>query len=245
MSVERARSFGSVAELYDEFRPPPPPGAASLLGDLNGLKVLEVAAGTGLWSRYLAALGADLTIVEPDDDMRAVLKRRSPDVQALVGTAESLPVEDASYDVVVSSSAWHWFKQPDARNEMARVLVDFGRLFVLWNGFSRDVEWVQELINLRNNESGPTIRPRGWTASELADGPFEDVTDISLDWSWPRTTEQMASLFGTYSGVIMLSDEQKIVVDQKVRTRLASVSLDGMVDVPMTLRGTTAVRSAR
>jgi SAM-dependent methyltransferase len=245
MSVERARSFGSVAELYDEFRPPPPPSAATLLGDLQGLKVLEVGAGTGLWSRYLVELGAELTIVEPDDDMRAVLQRRSPDLHALVGTAESLPVDDASYDVVVSSSAWHWFTQPDARNEMARVLVDRGRLFVLWNGFSREVEWVQELINLRNNEKGAVVRPRGWTAGELADGPFEDVTDISLSWSWPRTTEQMASLFGTYSGVIMLSDEQKVVVDQKVRARLAGMAVDGIIDVPMTLRGTTAVRSAR
>jgi SAM-dependent methyltransferase len=245
MSVERARSFGSVADLYDEFRPPPPPGAAALLGDLHGLTVLEVGAGTGLWSRYLVELGADLTIVEPDDDMRAVLQRRSPDIHALVGTAESLPVADASFDVVVTSSAWHWFKQPEAKNEMARVLVDHGRLLVLWNGFSRDVEWVRELINLRNNESGPTIRPRGWTAAELSDGPFEQVADVALDWSWPRTTEQMASLFGTYSGVIMLSGEEKIVVDQKVRARLASVAFDGMVEVPMTLRGTTALRSAR
>jgi SAM-dependent methyltransferase len=245
MSVNRARSFGSVAALYDEFRPPPPAAASSLLGDLHGLKVLEVAAGTGLWSRYLVSLGADLTIVEPDDDMRAVLQRRSPHIHALVGTAESLPVEDASYDVVVVSSAWHWFQQPAATDEMGRVLADRGRLFVLWNGFSRDVEWVQELIELRNNDRGHAHRPRGWTATELGNGAFEDVTDISVDWTWPRTTEEMVSLFGTYSGVIMLSDDQKKVVDQRVRTRLASVTVDARVDVPMTLRGTTATRSAR
>jgi len=245
VSVNRARSFGSVAALYDEFRPPPPPAASSLLGDLHGLKVLEVAAGTGLWSRYLIGLGANLTIVEPDDEMRTVLERRSPQIHALVGTAESLPVDDASFDVVVVSSAWHWFEQPAAANEMARVLADHGRLFVLWNGFSRDVAWVQELIELRNNDRGRGHRPRGWTATELGNGPFEQITDLSVDWSWPRTTEEMVSLFGTYSGVIMLSDEQKKVVDQRVRARLASVAVDGHVEVPMTLRGTTATRSAR
>jgi SAM-dependent methyltransferase len=245
MPVERARSFGSVAELYDEFRPSPPPEASSILGDLHGLKVLEVGAGTGLWSRFLVQQGAQLTIVEPDDNMRAVLIRRSSDVKALTGTAESLPVEDASFDVVVSSSAWHWFTQPDARDEMARVLVDGGRLIVLWNGFSRDVEWVQELITLRNNEEVPGVRHRGWRAAELSEGAFEQVKDVALDWSWTRTTDQMVSLFGTYSGVIILNDEQKRVVDRRVREKLEGMTADGVVDVPMTLRGTIAVRSAR
>jgi SAM-dependent methyltransferase len=245
MSENRARSFGAVAELYDRFRPAPPAGAASLLGDLHGLKVLEVAAGTGLWSRFLVELGADLTIVEPDDHMRAVLERRSPRIHALVGTAESLPVADASFDVVVISSAWHWFQQPEATNEMARVLRDSGRLFVLWNGFSRDVAWVQELTKLRSDAGGPKIRPRGWTAAELSGGFFGDVTEFSVDWQWRRTTEELVSLFGTYSGVIIRSDDERATIDRTVRRRVENVAVDGVLGVPMTLRGTVATRLAR
>ncbi|MGC1418724.1 MAG: class I SAM-dependent methyltransferase [Acidimicrobiales bacterium] len=245
MTGERAQSFGSVAEQYDEFRPGPPPEAASLLGDLNGVSVLEVAAGTGLWSRFLLGQGASLTVVEPNEQMRAVLERRSPGVPALVGTAESLPVKDASFDVVVSSSAWHWFRQPDATLEMARVLKDDGRIFVFWNGFARDVEWVQELTRLRDDEGDTKPRPRGWTATELADGPFHDVTDVAVDWTWPRTPAQIVALFGTYSGVIVRSETERSLIDAKVRARLADVADGAEIDLPMTLRGTTARRSAR
>lgn len=245
MSVERAQSFGAVAELYDQYRPSPPPEAARLLGDIRGRKVLEVAAGTGLWSRFLLAQGADLTIVEPDEKMRAVLERRSPQVHALVGTAESLPVVDASFDVVVVSSAWHWFRQPEATQEMARVLCDAGRLFVLWNGFSRSLEWVDELSKLRDGKRDPSVRPRSWTAPELAEGLFVDVTDVSVDWTWRRTTDEVVKLFGTYSGVSTRTQAERTQVGATLRELLAKVTVDDVVDVPMTLRGTVATRSAR
>jgi SAM-dependent methyltransferase len=245
MFEERAQSFGAIAELYDHYRPSPPAGAATLLGDIRGLKVLEVAAGTGLWSRFLLEQGADLTIVEPDEKMRAVLERRSPQVHALVGTAENLPVADASFDVVVISSAWHWFRQPEATQEMARVLSDGGRLFVLWNGFSRSLEWVNELSKLRDGKKDPSVRPRSWTAPELAHGLFVDVTDISLDWTWPRTTDEVVKLFGTYSGVSTRTEAERAEIGAKLRDLLGQVTVNDVVDVPMTLRGTVATRSTR
>ena len=245
MTGERARSFGAVAEQYDEFRPGPPENAASLFGDLSGVSVLEVAAGTGLWSRFLSKLGARLTVVEPDDQMRAVLERRSPHVHALAGTAESLPLADASFDVVVSSSAWHWFTQPDATLEMARVLVDDGRLFVLRSGFSKDVAWVQELTRLRDRGGDTQSRPRGWTAAELAGAPVRDVSELAIDWTWRRTIDQVVALFRTYSGVIMRSEHERSQLDDRVRARLAELAVQGQLELPMTLRGTMASRSAR
>jgi SAM-dependent methyltransferase len=199
----------------------------------------------------LLGLGANVSVIEPDDDMRKVLTRRSPEVHVLHGSAESVPVPDGSFDAVFSSSAWHWFSQPDATNEMARLLRDSGNLYIFWNGFSRDDPWTASLTKLRERPDDINARPRGWNATFELGGPFVDVRDVSLDWTWSRTIDQVVALFGTYSGSIIQSGENKAQLAQKVRERLVE-RLDGpdadgdsLVELVMTLRGTIARRQPR
>lgn len=241
----RGLKFGTVAKQYDRYRPGPPDSAAAIAGDLRGLEVLEVGAGTGKLTRFLLGRGANVSVIEPDDEMRRVLVRRSPEAHVLLGQAESVPSPDASFDAVFSSSAWHWFTQPDATNEFARVLRDDGRLNVWWNGFSRDVPWMVELTKMREREDDPNRRPRGWRAVVDPDGPFIDAHDFSLDWSWPRTIDEVVGNFGTYSGAIIQGDEARRALEEQVRVRLRALFGDGEIVLPMTLRGTTARRRAR
>jgi SAM-dependent methyltransferase len=242
---KRGLKFGSVAEQYDEFRPGPPASAAALFGDIADRDVLEVAAGTGKWTRFLLELGAVVTVVEPDDDMRAVLVRRSPQVRAVPGVAEHLPVDDRTFDTILVSSAWHWFEQPEATNEMARVLRDRGRLAVLWNGFSRDVPWIASLAELRERPNDEGRRPRGWSAEFSTDSPFEIERQVEINWEWARSVEEIISLFGTYTGAIIRSDDDRESMRAELRRRLEPVAVNGVVPVPMTVRGTIARRRAR
>jgi SAM-dependent methyltransferase len=218
---------------------------STILGELRGAKVLEVGAGTGKWTRFLLELGADVTIVEPDDDMRAVLVRRSPEVHAIKGAAEALPVDDETFDVVLVSSAWHWFEQPAATNEVARVLRDNGQLLILWNGFSGEVPWVESLLALRERPDDERKRPRGWGATFGDGSEFVVESDVELHWMWSRTIDQVVSVFGTYSGTIIRTDEERQDVEREVRRRLEAFAVDGVVEVPMTVRGTIARRQAR
>ena len=241
----RGLRFGTVAEQYDLYRPAPPKVVVEILGDLRGLQVLEVGAGTGKWTRLLLELGAIVTVVEPDDDMRAVLERRSPDVVAIRGAAEALPLGDATYDAVLVSSAWHWFEQPAAMNEMARVLRDDGTLFVLWNGFSRDVAWLTPLIELRDRRDDDGKRPRGWAADLGIGGEFVVESDGELDWTWTRSVDEMIALFGTFSGAIIRTDEERLEMNVELRAGFDAVAVDGVLEMPMTVRGTVARRLVR
>lgn len=244
MSDGRGRLFGTVAELYDRYRPEMPPELAPFVGEVAGRRALDVGAGTGKLTRFLLARGAEVVAVEPDDDMRAVLRARSPEAEALAGTAESLPLPDASVDVVASSSAWHWFEHPAAELEMARVLRDGGRLVVAWNGLSRSEGWVRALVGLREREDDPHRRPRGWRA-DLSAGPYEDVADFDVAWTWRRSVEELVGMFATYSGSIVRPEDERAELFERVRAVAEERAVDGYVEVPMSLRGTTARRAAR
>jgi SAM-dependent methyltransferase len=146
---ERATSFGNVAATYDRVRPGPPPAALDWLVPAGCEVAVDLAAGTGLFTRALLGRAARVVAVEPDPRMREVLASRSPEVDVRAGWGEAMPLGDASADAVFVSTAWHWFDPARAVPEIARVLRPGGRLGVLWTSRDRDQDWVAELDLLR------------------------------------------------------------------------------------------------
>lgn len=63
-------SFDSVADEYDSARPAYPDGVYEALGDVDGLCVLNVGAGTGIASRQLLERGAQVVAVDPGGSRR-------------------------------------------------------------------------------------------------------------------------------------------------------------------------------
>jgi SAM-dependent methyltransferase len=74
-----------------------------------------------------------VTAVEPVREMREVLERVLPDVAALDGTAEAIPLPDAAADAVTVAQAFHWFDGPRTLVEIHRVLRPGGGVALLWN----------------------------------------------------------------------------------------------------------------
>jgi SAM-dependent methyltransferase len=138
-----ASAFGSQAENYDRARPGWPPGAvAGLIERFGAHTVLDLAAGTGKLTGVLVEHADEVIAVEPVDGMRAVLGRRVPAARVLSGTAEAIPLPDASVDAVFVAEAFHWFDLERAPAEIARVLRPGGGLAILWNRPGATVEWV-------------------------------------------------------------------------------------------------------
>jgi SAM-dependent methyltransferase len=131
--------FADVADDYERGRPGYPPEAIEAIGLTAGARVADVGAGTGKLTRALLAAGLDVVAVEPLDGLRARLVAETPGLEALSGSAEALPLGDASVDGVACGESFHWFDAGRAAPELARVIRPGGVLAILWNTPADDV----------------------------------------------------------------------------------------------------------
>ena len=162
----RGRSFGAVAAGYAALRPTYPAEAvAFLLGDGGPRRVLDLGAGTGLLTEVVRGMGHEVRAVDPSPEMLAELTARLPRVGAAVGTAEAIPVADASVDGLVAGQAAHWFDPAPAAREMGRVLRPGGVLGLIWNTRDARVQWVAALEALLVDEA------RGHEADQASSTP--------------------------------------------------------------------------
>jgi SAM-dependent methyltransferase len=146
-------AFADVAGAYERGRPGYPSEAVRWLVGDEPRDVVDLGAGTGKLTRTLVALGHRVTAVEPLDEMRAQLAVVLPEVSAVAGSAESMPLPDASADVVTSAQAFHWFDHDDALPEIARVLRPAGRLALVWNSRDDRDPWMARLSAIIGNET--------------------------------------------------------------------------------------------
>jgi SAM-dependent methyltransferase len=214
---EKATSFGSVAESYDRVRPGPAPEALAWLVPDGCRVAVDLAAGTGLFTRELVGRSARVLAVEPDARMREVFARQLPEVDVLDGRGEAMPLADASADAVFVSTAWHWLDPDLAVPEIARVLRPGGRLGVVWTSRDRDQDWVAELDLLRldgiDDDAGePRTLAEARAALDLhhtvtlpAGAEFADVETASFGYTRSVSVDDALDWLASNSGFITAS----------------------------------------
>jgi len=173
--VDPARSFGSVADAYDRGRPAYPADAVAWLAGGEAKVVLELGAGTGKLTRLLVDQGHAVFATEPDEAMLAVLRERVPEVSAKVATAEEIPANDRSVDVVVVAQAFHWFDHELALAEIARVLKPGGHVALVWNSRDERIPWVRRMGDILGRQDLDTSSAEHLVHSALF-GFMEEAT---------------------------------------------------------------------
>lgn len=117
---------------------------------LDGLSVLEVGCGTGRFSRRIAALGANLTVLDIGPNL---VKTVSEQVgcKGVVGDACKLPFADETFDTVISSECIEHTPDPLAAiREMCRVCKKGGTVcFTTPNRLWYPVLWLSVKLRVR------------------------------------------------------------------------------------------------
>jgi SAM-dependent methyltransferase len=250
----RGASFGAVAEAYAELRPGYPEAAvrwalAPAGADVARLRVLDLGAGTGKLTGQLAGLVAEVTAVEPDPSMLAELRRRLPRVRAVGGSAEAIPLPDASVDAVLCGQALHWFDLGRALPEIARVLVPGGVLAGLWNNDDDQVEWVAGLQKAAEGAAAPSLTVRRLQATDrdmdiFGARLFAPAERAEFPNGQRHTTESLAAALATHSKLLVMPvpERQRLLAQVRDYLRARPETRDGEFTLPMV---TNAVRAAR
>lgn len=251
--LSHASSFGPAAVEYAEHRPDYAQAAVRwALEPAPGPRVLDLGAGTGKLTGTLVALGAQVTAVEPDPAMLAELRRSLPAVRALRGSAEAIPLPDASVDAVLAGNAMHWFDMAVAGPEIARVLAPSGILAGLWNIMDDRAEWVAGLARVSGSAAiGPRDTPAGWRA-ETADAHlpkngvaarFGSPEQAGFPHGQCRTADSLVATLATRAGVLVMPEHEREATLGRIRDFLANrpETARGEFTLPM-LTGVLRVR---
>jgi SAM-dependent methyltransferase len=246
-------AFGAAAAAYAEHRPDYAQAAVRwALEPAPGHRVLDLGAGTGKLTATLVALGAEVIAVEPDPAMLSELRRALPTVCALPGSAEAVPLPDASVDAVLAGNALHWFDMDVAGPEIARVLVPGGILAGLWNVVDNRVDWVAGLEQVSGSAAiGPRDTLSNWRV-ETADAHlpsnallarFGSPAQAEFPHRQRRTADALVATLATRAGLLVMAEEERQGTLGRIRAFLASrpETAQGEFTLPM-LTGVLRVR---
>jgi ubiquinone/menaquinone biosynthesis C-methylase UbiE len=217
-----AIGFDKAADVYERARPGYPTEAVDFIVEQLGSGLyVDLAAGTGKFTRELIARDRDVIAVEPVAGMRATFSSVLPDVPILAGTAEALPFPDQSVDAITAAQAAHWFDAARAVVEFDRVLKPGGRIALIWNVRDESYDWVHkvtEIIDPYERMHGtPRYKHRAWQPPFDQSDLIENVSTAQFRYAQPMTVEGFLDRFNSCSFIAILDEETKAEVIGKLR----------------------------
>lgn len=162
------------------------------IADPSGRDLLDVGTGTGFWLPRYASAASSVTGVEPDPALLRAAQDRVASIdnaEAVAGSAEHLPVADATMDIVHARFAYFFGHGADAGLEEVRRVLRPGGIFI---AVDNDWGWGQfsDLLRLAttgNAAIDPGETDRWWRERGA------DRVDVRAGWH-ARSSEELDAI---------------------------------------------------
>jgi SAM-dependent methyltransferase len=187
-------AWSGVAEewsaLWGGFSDPARHALIAATGVHGGSRVLDVGCGSGELLAMLEGLGAITAGIDPAPRMLELARLRAPGSDIRLGTVESLPWPDRSFDLVTAVNSLQFADDTlAALSEMARVTDPGGSVAVAnWaEGDLNDLDAIERAVATAN---GDEMRPDGELRIEggletlLREGGLDVVASGLIDVPW-------------------------------------------------------------
>lgn len=239
-------AFEPVATEYDRARPAYPAAVYEALGDLEGLVVLDVGAGTGIATRQLLGRGAIVIAVEPGERILAKATDRTPDLRAVVADGVHLPVRDRTVDVACFAQSWHWLDPATRAQEVRRVLRPGGRWAGWWSHARADSEkWFDAYWSAIEAACPGTHRDQrntDWGATVDVPSMFVIPPRVVVPWTRTVSIEDWMTDQASHSYVAGLAEDAREDLLAELRRILRTEFVSGTMTVPYETWMWTAAR---
>jgi SAM-dependent methyltransferase len=241
--TERGLVFGEVAELYDAHRAGYPDELLDDVVEFAGVgpgdRVLEVGGGTGIATRGLATRGLAIHVVEPSEEMAAVLRARTIGLPVTVdGCRFEHWTPDAAYPLLVSAQAWHWVDRATRWPAARTALADDGAIALFGHKPRPAGDVGERIVALQRAATAPELRrpysedlqyAREFATELAASGLFRAVEHRDYHFTRRYDAQGFVRLMATMSDTRLLAADDRERVDRELARLIDGAG--GRVDV--------------
>lgn len=131
--------FTHKAEDYSAYRPSYPAAALEWLKlKTQAERVVDIGAGTGIFTACLKPYFSGISAIEPNEDMREKFHKFLPDIPCLDSCGEATLLDEKSVELITVAQAFHWLDEDKFKTEAQRILSPGGKVAIIWNTSVKD-----------------------------------------------------------------------------------------------------------
>ena len=216
-------TFNKNAEIYNEIRPGYPEELIRDIIEISQIpqsgKIIEVGCGTGQATIQFAKNNFNMICIDIGENLTKIAKKNCedyPKVQIKTASFENIIIEENTFDLLISATAFHWIPPELGYPKAAKILNNNGSIAIFRNNHPKPYTDFFEEVQTIYNE----VVPEWNVAKKIAKKKsipeliketnlFQEVVKKEYRWEKRYRAEEYIKLLNTYSDHIDLEDSKK------------------------------------